>query len=57
MEGVTLTMAKIGARFWIQHLRRLTKTVIHQCNSCKRFEVLKDFAPVPEQLPTDRTNG
>ena len=27
--GVTLTMTKIRARFWIQHLRKLAKTVIH----------------------------
>ena len=27
--GVTLTIDKIRARFWIQHLRKLAKTVIH----------------------------
>ena len=54
---VTLTMAKIRARFWIQHLRQLAKTVTHRCNSCKRFQVLIYFAPVPEQLSNDRTNG
>ena len=55
--GVTLTMAKIPARFWIQHLKKLAKTVIHRCNSCKRFQSVTYFAPVPGQLPTDRTNG
>ena len=55
--GVTLTMTEIRAGFWIQHLRKLAKTVIHRCNSCKRFQVIKYFAPVPGQLPTDGTNG
>ena len=55
--GVTLTMAKTRAKFWIQHLRQLAKTVIHRSNSCKRFKAIKYFAPVPGQLPTDRTNG
>ena len=55
--GVTLTMAKFRARFWIQHLKKLAKTVIHRCNSCKRFQAITHFAPVPGQLPTDRTNG
>ena len=54
---VTLTMAKIRARFWIQHLRQLAKTVTQRCNSCKRFQVLIYSAPAPEQLPNDRTNG
>ena len=56
-RGVTLTMAKTGARFWIPHLRQLAKTVIRRCNSCKRFQAIKYFAPVPGQLLTDRTNS
>ena len=55
--GVTLTMAKIRARFCIQYLRQLAKTVIHRCNSCKTFQAIKYFAPVPGHLPADRTNG
>ena len=55
--GVTLTMANIQARFWIQHLRKLAKTVIHQRNNCKKFQAFIYFGPVPGQLPTDRTNG
>ena len=50
-------MTKIRPRFWIQHLRKSAKTVIHRCNSCKRFQAVKYFAPAPGQLPTDRTNG
>ena len=50
-------MAKIRARFWIQHLRKLAKTVIDQCSSCKRFQAIKFFVPAPGQLPTDRKNG
>ena len=50
-------MEKIRARFWIQHLRKWPKTVIHWCNSCKRFKAIKYFAPVPGQLLTDRTYG
>ena len=55
--GVTLTTAKIRARFWIQHLRKLAKTVVHRCNSCKRFQAIKYFAPVSGQLPSHRKNG
>ena len=50
-------MTKSRPRFWIQHLRKSAKTVIHRCNSCKRFQAVKYFAPAPGQLPTDRTNG
>ena len=59
-QGVTLTMAKIQTRFWMQHLRQFARTIIHRCNSCKIFQVIKYFAPVPGQLgqlPTGRTNG
>ena len=52
-----LTMAKIRARFWIQHLRQLAKTVIHRLNSSKRLQTIKYFAPVPGQLLTEKTNG
>ena len=44
----------------MQHLRQFARTVIHRCNSCKIFQVINYFAPVPGQpgqLPTGKTNG
>ena len=37
--GVSLTIAKIGEKYGIPRLRRLTKRVINECRGCKRFHV------------------
>ena len=37
--GVQSTMAKLRERFWIPKLRQLTKTLVHNCNTCKRNRV------------------
>ena len=33
--GVALTMSHVRSLFWIQHLRRLSKSVIRNCYGCK----------------------
>ena len=54
---VNLTMTEIPRRFWIPKLRQLTKRVIRTCHGCRRFYATAYVAPIPGQLPPDRTNG
>ena len=55
--GVKLTMTEIRRRYWIPKLRQLTKIIIRTCHGCQRFHATAYVAPVPGQLPPDRTNG
>ena len=55
--GVSLTMAKIGEKYGIPRLRRLTKRVINECRGCKRFHVTALANPSTGNLPKERTEG
>ena len=35
--GVSITMCCMREKYWIPKLRSLAKTVIHNCNVCKRY--------------------
>ena len=52
-----MTMAKIGEKYWIARLRRLTKRVINECRGCKRFHVTALANPPTGNLPKERTEG
>ena len=53
--GVQTTMAKIREKFWIPHLRAMSKKIIFNCNMCKRFRVKQLKAPAVAALPEFRT--
>ena len=55
--GSDINNGKYSSKILDTTFKKLTKTVIHQCNSCNKFEAFIYFGPVPGQLPTDRTNG
>ena len=52
-----MTMEKIREKYWIPHLRRLTKRVINECLRCKRFQVTALENPPTGNLPKERTEG
>ena len=54
---VNLTMTEIRRRYWIPQLRQLTKRIIRIYYGCRRFHAAAYVAPIPGQLPPDRTNG
>ena len=55
--GVGLTMSKFREKFWTPKLRSMTKRLIKNCYTCKRFRVSPVAAPPPGNLPRDRTEG
>ena len=55
--GVNLTITEIRRSYWIPKLRHLTKRIIQTLNGCRRFHATAYVAPIPGQLPPDRTNG
>ena len=55
--GVGLTMTYIRRDYWIPCLRRLTKTVIHGCFGCERFQAAAFQNPPPGNLPLECTTG
>ena len=55
--GVTLTMAKIRERWWIERLRRLVKSLINKCHKCLCYRAKPLSAPPTAPLPEFRTQG
>ena len=55
--GVTLTMAKIRDRYWIERLRRSVKSMINKCYKCLRYRVKSFPSPTTAPLPEFRTQG
>ena len=53
--GVASIIAAVRPLFWIQVLRKLTKSVIQNCYSCKRFRATLYPNPKEGLLPRDRT--
>ena len=53
--GVTTTMAKVRAKFWIPKLRQITKRMLRLCHGCKNFYAISYPDPKPGLLPKDRT--
>ena len=54
---VTLTMAKIRDRYWIERLRRSVKSMINKCYKCLRHRVKSLRPPTTAPLPEFRTQG
>ena len=56
-KGVTLTMAKIREKWWIEKLRTLVKGVLHKCEKCKRYRT-QSLPPLPAAASLEfRTEG
>ena len=55
--GVGFTMTEVRRQYWIPHLRRMSKGVIHRCHGCKRFHAIAFAKPKEANLPKDRTQG
>ena len=53
--GIATTMSHVRSLFWIQHLRRLSKSVIRNCYGYKKFRSLPHHSPKTGSLPKDRT--
>ena len=54
--GVSSTIAKTRDRFWIPRLRKLAKSVVHGCNTCKKARPKGLNPPTTAPLPTFRTD-
>ncbi len=54
--GVSSTIAKTRDRFWIPRLRKLAKSVVNGCNTCKKARPKGLNPPTTAPLPTFRTN-
>ena len=55
--GVGLTMARVREDYWVPRLRQLIKRLRHGCHGCKRYHTQPLAAPLPGNLPEDRTKG
>ena len=53
--GVSSTIATTRERFWIPRLRRLAKSVVNGCNTCKKARPKGLNPPTTAPLPTFRT--
>lgn len=53
-NGVKETLTEIRSQYWIPRGRSLTRKIIHQCVTCRRFEGLPFKAPQPPPLPECR---
>ena len=53
-NGVKDTLAEVRARYWILKGRAFVKKVIHQCVTCRKFEVRPCLGPSPPPLPEFR---
>ena len=54
--GVGLTTAAVCERYWVPKLRSLVKSVRSKRFGCKKYHTTPATAPVPGQLPEDRTS-
>jgi hypothetical protein len=55
--GVTSTMVKIRARWWIERLRTSVKSIVNKCYKCLRYRAKPFAAPPTASLPEFRTQG
>ncbi|XP_002734893.1 uncharacterized protein LOC100366659 [Saccoglossus kowalevskii] len=53
--GVATTMSKVREKYWILKLRSLVKSILHNCNHCKKYRAKMLDAPVTSVLPAFRT--
>ena len=53
-NGAKETLAETRSKYWIPKGRSLTRKVIHDCVTCRRFEGLPFKAPKPPPLPECR---
>ena len=47
-------MTKVRENYWIPTLRRITKSLLRKCHTCRRFIALPYTGVKPGQLPDDR---
>ena len=53
-NGVKETLAETRSRYWIPKGRSFTKTIIHKCVTCRKFEGRPFKTPLPPPLPECR---
>ena len=53
--GASTIMAYVRKKFWIPQLRVLAKSVVHNCERCKRYRVKPLAPPKTGKLPLFRT--
>ena len=52
--GVSSTMASLREKYWIPKLRSKVKSVLHRCNTCKRYRVKPVPSTTKSTLPSFR---
>ncbi len=53
-NGARETLVEVRSKYWIPSGRSLTRKMIHECVTCRRFEGLPFKAPQPPPLPVCR---
>ena len=53
-NGPKETLTEVRTKYWVPRGRTVTKKVIHQCVTCRKFEGLPYKAPAPPPLPECR---
>ena len=53
--GASSIMADVRKKFWIPKLRSLAKSVVHNCEKCKRYRVKPLAPPKTGKMPIFRT--
>ena len=53
-NGVKETLTEIRSRYWVVKGRSLTRSLVHQCTTCRRYESAPFRGPPPPPLPEFR---